>query len=197
MNKDKEAMEITDQTGTTGIDAPELSPSAGSTTEPATGSGGETESAEVQQLKAKADENWERYLRLAADFDNFKKRAGRERQEAIKFANESLLEKLVAVLDHFDMALAAATGTPTDQNDSFKAGVAMINQQLKTVLTEAGLTEIDATNQPFDPNWHQAVSSQETTEVPDNHVLQQLRKGYKLRERLLRPASVIVAKNPA
>ena len=197
MNKDKEAMEITDQTGTTGIDAPELSPSAGSTTEPATGSRGESESAELQQLKAKADENWERYLRLAADFDNFKKRAARERQEAIKFANESLLEKLVAVLDHFDMALAAVTGTPTDQNDSFKAGVAMINQQLKTVLTEAGLTEIDAANQPFDPNWHQAVSSQETTEVPDNHVLQQLRKGYKLRERLLRPASVIVAKKPA
>jgi molecular chaperone GrpE len=189
MNTDKEEIEIVEQAGKTGADSADPSQAPGATAEP-----GQTE---LQQMKAKADENWERYLRLAADFDNFKKRAARERQEAIKFANESLLEKLVAVMDHFDMALAASTGAPANQSDSFRAGVAMIHQQLKAVLSEGGLTEIDAANQTFDPNWHQAVSSQETTEIPENQVVQQLRKGYKLRDRLLRPASVVVAKKPA
>jgi molecular chaperone GrpE len=77
-----------------------------------------------------------------------------------------------------------------------QAGIAMILQQLKTVLKEAGLEEIDATGRPFDPNWHEAVSQKETTEVPDGYVVQQLRKGYKLRDRLLRPAGVVVARKP-
>jgi molecular chaperone GrpE len=73
----------------------------------------------------------------------------------------------------------------------------MIQQQLKSLLIEAGLQEIDAAGKPFDPNWHEAVSEQETAEVPEGRVLQQLRKGYKLRDRLIRPATVIVAKKPA
>jgi len=72
----------------------------------------------------------------------------------------------------------------------------MIHQQLRTVLTDAGLEEVDAANKAFDPNWHEAVSQQESAEVPEGHVLQQLRKGYKFRDRLLRPASVVVAKAP-
>jgi molecular chaperone GrpE len=73
----------------------------------------------------------------------------------------------------------------------------MIQQQLKTILSDSGLEEIDASGKPFDPTLHEAVSQQETTEVPENHVFQQIRKGYKLRDRLLRPASVVVAKSPA
>ena len=73
----------------------------------------------------------------------------------------------------------------------------MIYQQLKNVLTEAGLEEIDASNKAFDPNWHEALSQQPSADVPEGHVMQQLRKGYKLRERLLRPAGVLVAKKPA
>ena len=152
---------------------------------------------ELKQRAAKADENWERLLRTTADFDNFKKRAAREKQDAIKYANESLLQKLIPILDNFDMALAAAQSTQNDAAQSLQAGVNMINQQLKTVLTETGLEEIDATGKTFDPNFHEAVSQQETAEVPEGQVVQQLRKGYKLRDRLLRPASVIVAKTPA
>lgn len=152
---------------------------------------------ELKTLAAKADENWQRLLRTTADFDNFKKRSAREKQEAIKYANESLLNKIIPVLDNFEMALAAAQNTSGDGVKSLHEGVAMIHSQLKTVLTDAGLEEVDATGKPFDPNLHEAVSQQESAEVAEGNVLQQLRKGYKFRERLLRPATVVVAKHPA
>ncbi len=152
---------------------------------------------DLEDRAAKADETWERLVRTTADFDNFKKRATREKQDAIKFANEGLIQKLMPILDTFDMALTAAQNAQGDAGQSLQAGVGMILQQLKNVLTEAGLEEIDAAGKPFDPNLHEAVSQKETNEVPEGHVVQQLRKGYKLRERLLRPAGVVVAKQPA
>jgi molecular chaperone GrpE len=153
---------------------------------------------ELKERAAKADEHWDRLLRTTADFDNFKKRAAREKQEAIKFANESLLQKLIPVLDNFDMALAATQTTGKgDAVQSLQTGVNMIHQQLKAALTDAGLEELDAAGKPFDPNLHEAVSQQETEAVPEGQVVQQLRKGYKFRDRLLRPASVVVAKHPA
>lgn len=152
----------------------------------------------LQAKAAKSEEYWERLVRQAADFDNYKKRAARERQEAVKFANQAILEKLVSVLDHFEMAITAANPEAQPANlDSFKDGIQMIYNQFKSVLTESGLEEIDANQQAFDPNIHEAVSQLESTEVPEGHVMQQLRKGYKLRERLLRPATVVVAKKPA
>lgn len=152
--------------------------------------------ATLQASAAKAQENWDRLLRTTADFDNFKKRAAREKQDAIKYATESLLQKVIPVLDNFEMALAAAQNNSTADLKSVRDGVAMIHSQLKNTLTEAGLEEVDATGKPFDPNVHEAVSQQESADVPEGHVLQQLRKGYKLRERLLRPATVVVAKKP-
>jgi molecular chaperone GrpE len=152
---------------------------------------------ELKQRAAKADEHWERVLRTTADFDNYKKRATREKQDAIRFANENLLEKLIPVLDSFDMALTAAQGTQGEVGQSLKTGITMVYQQLKSALTDAGLEEVDATGKPFDPNFHEAVSQQESAELPEGQVVQQLRRGYKLRERLLRPATVIVSKRPA
>jgi molecular chaperone GrpE len=153
---------------------------------------------EIEQLKtqaAKAEENWDRFVRLTADFDNYKKRAARERQEAVSFANENLLVKLLPVVDAFEMALAATTTDPAAQ--SLQAGIVMIFNQIKSVLAEAGLEEIDANGKPFDPNFHEAVSEQETKDIPEGRVLRQIRKGYKFRNRLIRPAGVIVAKKPA
>ncbi len=144
----------------------------------------------------KADENWDRLLRQTADFENFKKRAAREKQDATKYANESLLQKLIPVVDNFEAALAAASA-PNASADSLQTGVNMIYTQLKSALADAGLEEIDAAKQTFDPNFHEAVSQQETADIPEGQVLQQLRKGYKLRDRLIRPATVIVAKKPA
>jgi molecular chaperone GrpE len=152
---------------------------------------------ELKDRAAKADENWERLLRTTADFDNFKKRAAREKQEAIKYANEGLLQKLVPVLEHLDMALAAPQTTGPEASQSLRVGVSMTFQQFKSVLAEAGLEELDALGKPFDPNLHEAVSQQETPDAPEGQVVQQLRKGYKFRDRLLRPASVVVAKQPA
>ncbi len=153
---------------------------------------------ELKASAAKAAEHWERLVRTTADFDNYKKRAAREKQEAIRFANEGLMEKLIPVLDNFDMALSAVQNAAgNDSTQSLQTGVSMIFQQFKNVLVEAGLEEINATGQTFDPNFHEAVSQQESKDVPEGQVLQQLRKGYKLRERLIRPATVIVAKQPA
>ena len=162
----------------------------------------ENEQLSEQQLAAlkdqagKAQQYHEQLLRTAADLENFKKRAARERQDAIKYANESLLEKLMPVLDNFEAALAAANA-PNTSLQSLQSGVSMIQQQLKSAMADAGLEEINAAGQPFDPNLHEAISQQETSDVSEGFVVQQVRKGYKLRDRLLRPASVIVAKKPA
>ncbi|KAB2647753.1 MAG: nucleotide exchange factor GrpE [Verrucomicrobia bacterium] len=158
----------------------------------------ETLSAEaIEELKtraAKADEHWERLLRTTADFDNFKKRAAREKQDALRYATESLISKIIPVLDNFEMALTAAQNSSTEGLKSLQDGVTMIQSQLKSALSDSGLEEVDATGKPFDPNIHEAVSQQESDDVPEGHVMQQLRKGYKIRERLLRPATVVVAK---
>ena len=148
----------------------------------------------LEAATSKAAENWDRFLRATADLENFKKRAARERQEAITYANAALLQKLIPVLDSFDMALAAAAAAPDASAQSLKAGIDMIASQLRSALAESGLEEIDAAGQPFDPNLHEAVSQQESADIPEGRVLQQLRKGYRLRDRLLRPATVIVAK---
>ncbi len=157
---------------------------------------------QLEDLKtraARADENWDRLLRTAADLENFKKRAARERIEAAQSAKVELLSKLLPVLDHFEMAQSTTQTAEVPQGGiaSLQAGIAMIQQQLKGILAGAGLEEIDATGKPFDPMLHEAVSQLETNDAPEGQVVQQIRKGYKLRDRLLRPAAVVVAKKPS
>jgi len=154
------------------------------------------ELAALKDKAAKSVQYYEQLLRTTADLENYKKRAAREKQEAIKFANEGLIEKLIPILDNFEMALNAASAANTTV-ESLRSGVQMIAQQLKSAMTDAGLQEIDAAGQAFDPNLHEAISQQETAEVPEGRVVQQTRKGYRLRDRLVRPASVVVAKKPA
>jgi molecular chaperone GrpE len=174
--------------------APEHDETAGSTDADTTSP---EQLSELKEKAAKTDEHWDRLLRLTADFENFKKRAAREKQDAIKFTNEGLLQKLVPILDNFDMALAAVQSTDVASAQSLQTGVSMIHQQLRSALTDIGLEEIEAAGKPFDPNLHEAVSQKETAEVPEGQVVQQLRKGYKFRDRLLRPATVVVARQPA
>ncbi len=189
-------METTDPNLTPTAENPSATDAAGAGAE----TGAELTPAAIAELKtqaAKAKDHWEALVRTTADFDNFKKRAARERQDAVKFANESLLQKLIPILDTFDMALAAAANAKEGTAQSLQTGVSMILSQFRNTLTDAGLEELDASGKPFDPNFHEAVSQQETADVPEGHVVQQLRKGYKLKERLLRPATVIVAKKPS
>jgi molecular chaperone GrpE len=155
--------------------------------------------AEIKKRAARADEHWDRLLRTAADLENFKKRAARERTEAVQYANAALLLKLLPVLDHFEMAQATAQSAEASPAGvaSLQAGIALIQQQLKGILTETGLEEIDAAGKPFDPMLHEAISQLETPDAPEGQVVQQIRKGYKFRDRLLRPAAVVVARKPA
>ncbi len=153
------------------------------------------EGQELANARAQAAENYDRFVRLTADFDNFRKRAAREREDVRRATYESLLSRLIPVLDNFEMALAAAD-QPQSNVETIRAGVLMIHQQLRSAFVDAGLEELNAQGQPFDPSLHEAVSQQESSEVPEGTVLLQLRKGYRLRDRLLRPASVIVARKP-
>ncbi len=157
----------------------------------------EADIIELIAKAAKAEEHWDRLLRMSAEFDNFKKRAARDRQDAIRYANESLLEKLIPALDNFEMALAAAQSSEGTTNDAIKTGVNMVYQHLKSVMADAGLETLDASQGTFDPNWQEAVSQVETQDMPEGQVVQQLRKGYRLRDRLLRPSKVIVSKKSA
>ncbi len=146
----------------------------------------------LKEAEEKIKELEDRFLRLTAESDNYRKRAAREKDEARQFANQSLIESLLPVLDNFQMALDAAK----DADPSVREGVEMILGQLKGVLTDSGVEEIDALGEMFNPELHEAVSQQETTAAEEGCVVKQLRKGYRLRERLVRPASVVVAKPP-
>jgi molecular chaperone GrpE len=145
---------------------------------------------------AKAEQHWDLYLRTRAELDNYRRRATRERQDAVRFAGIGLIEKLLPVLDTFDMALNAVQGGAPATLESLQQGIAMVQSQFKAILTEAGVQEIESEGQPFDPNLHEAVAHHESAEVADGHVLKQLRKGYQIHERLVRPATVVVAKAP-
>ena len=143
---------------------------------------------------AQAAELKDRLLRAQAEWDNSRKRIQREKDDAVRHAGEALLEKLLPVLDNFEMGMQAAK-TATDAK-SIAQGLEMVLKQFQQVLKEAGVETIDAVGQPFDPHRHEALGHQDSDEHPEGHVIFQTRKGYKLKDRLLRPASVFVARRP-
>jgi len=142
-------------------------------------------------LQADLDRFRDLALRSQADFDNFKKRAAREKEDAIKYANSSLLERLVAILDNFELGLAAAKGE--GESSPIYAGMSMVLKQLNDFLAENGLQPIDADGQQFDPNLHEAIAHEPSDTVPEGKVVRQMRRGYKLKDRLLRPSTVVVS----
>ena len=146
-------------------------------------------SLELQLEKAKQD-----YLYLAADFDNYKKNAIKERSELVKFGNERLLRELLEVVDNMERALQAHTGK--ESQESLTAGVQMISSELGALLQKFGVREVESKGLPFDPNLHEALSSEPTDSVPPGHITQVFKKAYKYNDRLLRPAQVVVAVKP-
>ena len=146
----------------------------------------------LKEAQAQIDELDNRLLRLTAEYDNFRKRSQREKDEARQFANQHLLERQLPILDNFEMALSAAK----DADPAIRDGVQMIYDQFLSVLNDAGVEPIEAEGVPFDPNLHEAISQQETIGVEEGAVVQQVQRGYKLNDRLVRPARVIVAKTP-
>jgi molecular chaperone GrpE len=145
-------------------------------------------------LAAQAVELKDRLLRAQAEWDNSRKRILREKEEAVKYAGEAFLERILPVLDNFEMGMQAAK-TATDAK-SIAQGLEMVLAQFQQALRDAGVETIDAVGKPFDPHRHEALGHHESADIPEGHVLTQLRKGYKLKDRLLRAASVFVAKTP-
>ncbi|HXO96133.1 MAG TPA: nucleotide exchange factor GrpE [Chthoniobacterales bacterium] len=147
---------------------------------------------QLAKTKAELEKFRDLALRSSADLDNYRKRMSKEREEAIKFANSSFLERLIPILDNFEFGLEAARSASSPV--SILEGMKMVQKQIQDFLSSAGIEMIDATGQHFDPQLHEAISQEESKQVPDGIVIRQLRRGYKLRDRLIRPANVVVSK---
>ena len=187
----------TPENTTTRIDGKPASPeSDGATDTPATDSAPsapETAEARAERLQSEMDKMRDQTLRDRADIDNIRKRLQREKEEAVRYANGSLLERLLPILDNFELGLMEARRT-SGEGSAVLVGMGMVQKQLEGFLTESGMTVIDATGQKFDPNLHEALGEEPNADVPEGDVVRTQRKGYKLRDRLLRPASVFVSK---
>jgi len=149
----------------------------------------------ARALQKSVEENFDLYMRSQAENDNLKKRFQKEKEEWIKFSNESLIKQLLAVIDNLEKAISASQ----DENSlhSVRDGVELTLKGLMDTLEKAGLEQVEAKGESFDPNFHQAVSEQDDSSAKPGTVLQELQKGYLLNQRLIRPAMVVVNKNRA
>ncbi len=147
--------------------------------------------AEFEQMRAERDRLVDRLARMQAEFENARKRAERERAEFRDFATGNVVEQFLPVLDHFEMALKASGSV-----EQLRSGVELIVKQMGEVLRQLQVTPVPAVGEPFDPRVHEALGTVEREDIPDQHVAEEIRRGYKLRDRLLRPAMVRVADNP-
>ena len=153
-----------------------------------TAEAGEDKAAE-EEKKAEEQES-ERYMRLMAEFQNFKRRAAREKSDIHAYANEKIIGELLPVLDNFERAL----DTKSDDVEGYAKGMELIFTQLRTALEHAGLAEIPAMGEEFDPNVHNAVMTEDSEEIEDNHISKVLQKGYKLNDKVIRPSMVAVVR---
>jgi molecular chaperone GrpE len=152
----------------------------------------EATTTELQQLRGERDQLTDRLARLQAEFDNARKREIKERQDARDYATQSAVEPFLGVMDNF--ALALKSGGDADQ---LRAGVELILKQMDDALRALQVQPVPTIGEPFDPRVHEALGSIETVEHPDHQVLEEVRRGYKLRDKLLRPALVRIASNTA
>jgi molecular chaperone GrpE len=157
--------------------------------------------AEIEQLRAQLDEanreaaeNRAGWQRTAADFANYRRRTEQDREQNLGLANDALLSKLLAIVDDFDRALALMP--PELERAGWTEGIVAIDRKLRQLLESEGLTPIEAQGQPFDPHQHEAIMQQPTADVPEGTVTQELQRGYRVRDRILRPAMVAVAVSP-
>lgn len=149
----------------------------------------------MANMQADIDRFRDLALRTQADFENYKKRCAREKDEAVKYANTSLLEKLVSIVDNFELGLAAAKGE--GEQSPIYSGMNLVLKQLNDFLADNGLQPIEAVGQKFDPNLHEAIAHEPSDEALENSVVRQTRRGYRFKDRLLRPAAVVVSSGPA
>ncbi|WP_411343228.1 nucleotide exchange factor GrpE [Paenibacillus sp. WLX1005] len=147
--------------------------------------------AELERLQAQADDQTQRLLRAQADFDNFRRRTQKEKEDLAKYASAGLITELIPVIDNFERAMATKPDSP--ELESFNKGVDMIFRQLSDVLKNTGLTPMESVGQPFNPEFHQAVMQVESDEHEEGTVVEELQKGYILKDKVIRPAMVKVS----
>jgi molecular chaperone GrpE len=147
--------------------------------------------SEYEQLKGERDQLLDRLARLQAEFENARKRAERERTEFRDYATGSVVEQFLPVLDNFELALKSAGTT-----EQLRSGVELIIKQMEEILRQLQVQPVPAVGEEFDPRHHEAMGSVERLDLPDQHVAEEVRRGYRLREKLLRPALVRVVSNP-
>jgi len=147
----------------------------------------------LEETREQSDEHLRGLQRTAADFANYRRRADEEREGLSQFSNALLISKLLAVLDDFDRALETV---PKEIHEGWVDGVRLVERKLRGLLEAEGVRQIDALGTQFDPNLHEAVVYEETADHPDNEVIGELQRGYRLRDRVLRPSLVRVANNP-
>ena len=148
--------------------------------------------SELQKVKAERDSLVDRLARAQAEFENARRRASKEQQDFRDYAAADAIKALLPARDSFDRALESGRSEGGD----FRGGVELIYKQLQDALAKLGVRPIPAKGEPFDPHYHEAIELVETTDVPDHEILEELQRGYKFKDRLLRPAMVKVAKNP-
>jgi len=147
--------------------------------------------AEFEKLKAERDQLLDRLARMQAEFENARKRGERERTEFRDYAIGSVVEQFLPVVDNFELALKS-----TGSEEQLRSGVGLIVKQMEEILSKMQVNPVPTVGEAFDPRLHEALGSVERDDMPDNHVAEEIRRGYKLRERLLRPAMVRVVHNP-
>ena len=146
----------------------------------------------IARLQAQINQQKDQTLRDRADLENTRKRLQREKEDAVRYANTRLLEILLPILDNFELGMMEARRTA--EGSAVLVGMSMVQKQLENFLTESGLQSIEAAGQKFDPNLHEALGEELSNDVPEGQVIRVQRKGYKLKDRLIRPASVFVSK---
>ncbi|WP_019422530.1 nucleotide exchange factor GrpE [Paenibacillus sp. OSY-SE] len=147
--------------------------------------------AELEQAKEQADEHYQRYLRTQADFDNFRRRTMKEKEDLAKYASAKVITELLPVLDNFERALS--TGQEASETESFVKGVDMIFRQIQQVMEQEGVQPMNAVGEPFNPEYHQAIMQVESDEYEEGFVVEEVQKGYMLKDKVLRPAMVKVS----
>ena len=150
--------------------------------------------AEVEALRAELQERQDRLIRLQADFENFRRRTLKEREEAYQYGHQNLVKDLLPTVDNLERAIEHARKSGREDLDGLLQGIDLVQRELMGVLAKHGVTEIEALGETFDPSVHEALAQVEDPTVPANTVVQVFQKGYRLRDRLLRPAQVVVSR---
>lgn len=155
----------------------------------------QTPEERIEKAEAEAKEAYDRFLRASAELENYKKRTQKEMAEFRKYANASLVKELLGVVDNLERAIESSNGS--NEEGRLSEGLNLTLKELLKIFKTFHASPIEALGKPFDPSYHQAMMQQETTDQPENIVLDELQKGYMIHDRLLRPAMVVVSKSPA